>query len=63
MNLVEVIAVCMILILFVVVIVQPVIMLAQMREEIIKTKQETFDIRNEIINLREQRKRNAMNET
>ncbi len=62
MSLIEVVAVCMILILFVVVIVQPLIILDQMRKELVRVKQETFEIRNEIIKLREQRERNSLNE-
>lgn len=61
MNLVEVIVVCVIMVLFISILVQPLMLLDDMRKELAAVRQETYEMREELIQLQEQHAEEAEN--
>lgn len=61
MNLVEVIVVCVIIVLFVSILVQPLMLLDDMRNELTAVRQETYEMREELIQLQKQHAEEAAN--
>lgn len=56
MNFVEVVVVCIIFLLFVVIIVHPIIMIENMQNEIIQTRKEIYNLREELHKIQTEKK-------
>ena len=56
MNFVEVVVVCIIILLFVVIIVHPIIMIENMQNEIIQTRKEIYNLREELQQIQTEKK-------
>ncbi len=54
MNLVEVVIACIIMILFLGILVQPLILLDDMNKELSEVRRETYELREELIQLQKQ---------